>query len=404
MEMDEVACSVAKPEEVTPMEDKERKYFVKHRIVEIENLSQFIDLINTLPSDRYSYRGESDLHFERTSSALRPYDGTQDSEKEYPYEKMIKDYYYETSHVLSGMERANFIAFAQHYGIPTNLVDVSFSPLVALFFACSPKNMYEYEKKRADRTGYVYFLRSDGIDITSVIEKDPFVNVARELTDDRNPHFAELSKLIQDYYDRHRQECLEDLYLVIQQILLLDTEDTRVEKRRYEAVLSAVKDGDDRQTTIHADGMFQHMFGEEWKKRFDYPPKPTIFWWYVAFVRAYLVKLLTHRKRVYYFDFLPNFVYKPVMGFERGRSQAGYFMFQSYLTFLEGDSDYWVLAQQRVKYERTIAMVTNPVGVKEELDNVGINLKTIFRDFDSIAKYILSKYRERIPGEEERDR
>ena len=391
-------------EEVRHLDEKERKYMESHRIVEISNLSQFIDLINTLPSDRYSYRGESALYYERTSSAIRPYDGTQDSAKEYPYEKMIKDYYYETSHVLSDMERTNFMAFAQHYGIPTNLVDISFSPLVALFFACSPKNRYEYEKRKTDRTGYVYFLRTDGIDITSVIEKDPFVNVVRELTDDRNPHFAELSKLIQDYYVRHQEECIEDLSLVIQQILLLDTADTKVEKRRYEAVLMAVKHGDERETAVHAEGMFQHMFGEDWSKLFGYPGRPSIFWWYVAFVRAYLLKLLTHRKRVYYFDFLPNFVYKPVMGFERGRSQAGYFLYQSYLTFLECDSDYWVLAQQRVKYERTIAMVTNPVGVKKELDNVGINLKTIFRDFDSIAKYILSKYRETDLVEDDRER
>ncbi|HSP47062.1 MAG TPA: FRG domain-containing protein, partial [Clostridiaceae bacterium] len=286
------------------MDEKERKYMESHRIVEISNLSQFIDLINTLPSDRYSYRGESALYYERTSSAIRPYDGTQDSAKEYPYEKMIKDYYYETSHVLSDMERTNFMAFAQHYGIPTNLVDISFSPLVALFFACSPKNRYEYEKRKTDRTGYVYFLRTDGIDITSVIEKDPFVNVVRELTDDRNPHFAELSKLIQDYYVRHQEECIEDLSLVIQQILLLGTADTKVEKRRYEAVLMAVKNWDERETAVHAEGMFQHMFGEDWSKLFGSPGRPSIFWWYVAFVRAYLIKLLTHRKRVYYFDFL----------------------------------------------------------------------------------------------------
>lgn len=32
------------------------------------------------------------------------------------------------------------MAFCQHHGIPTNLVDVSYSPLVALFFACDGKS------------------------------------------------------------------------------------------------------------------------------------------------------------------------------------------------------------------------------------------------------------------------
>jgi hypothetical protein len=134
-------------------------------IIEVTSVNEFIkaveDYNNSLTKifgywNKLSYfRGESKNYGETkiTSYAIR---------EKYDYEKLCQEFYNEISHKLTQDEKDNFLAFSQHHGIPTNLIDISSNPLVSLWFACS-ENFKE--------TAFVYCFNNRNVDITSMIEE-----------------------------------------------------------------------------------------------------------------------------------------------------------------------------------------------------------------------------------------
>jgi hypothetical protein len=68
------------------------------------------------------------------------------------FNNMVEEYYRIIGNNLTDMQRDNFLAFSQHHGIPTNLIDFSYSPLISLFFSCYGSNSDTVNR------GYVYFI------------------------------------------------------------------------------------------------------------------------------------------------------------------------------------------------------------------------------------------------------
>lgn len=73
------------------------------------------------------------------ANGFRPYMGGWDSDKIYNIDEISKKYYEQVVSKLTSEEKEYFLAFCQHYGVPTNLIDFSYSPLIALFFSCQGK-------------------------------------------------------------------------------------------------------------------------------------------------------------------------------------------------------------------------------------------------------------------------
>lgn len=132
----------------------------------VDSLSKYLALIEENIISDFIYRGQSEPYFSIQASGFRPYCGGWDSDMIYDMPYLHTSFYNRVIGQLSEDERKYFLAFCQHHGIPTNLVDVSYSPLVALFFACDGKS--ERKFTLSEFIGDLFMRLANGI----VIDKE----------------------------------------------------------------------------------------------------------------------------------------------------------------------------------------------------------------------------------------
>ena len=128
-----------------------------HTPIEISSLTEYINQIDeiTRPETSYLYRGQEDEAWQVTSSAYRRLiSSSEDLGQEadlppYPLRYLYQNYllkiideiklkYPSTYRNLSSLE---CMAHLQHNRVATGLIDFTFSPLVALWFACADENI-----------------------------------------------------------------------------------------------------------------------------------------------------------------------------------------------------------------------------------------------------------------------
>lgn len=127
------------------------------------------------PNKQILFRGESKDYkksdYKFVSSAFRddrlPIDGYETA-RNILFSENAEGFKHEIYHDINDVTRKQFLAYAQHHGIKTNLIDVSTNPLVTLYFAV--------ESNTNDR-GYVYLLDTPILDITDLFQEDDTINV-----------------------------------------------------------------------------------------------------------------------------------------------------------------------------------------------------------------------------------
>lgn len=168
------------------------------KIIEVNSLSEYISCIHTNKLNNYISRGENKKYSNITASAFR-------NDLPIKFQNMISAFYDAIGNNITNMQRDNFVAFSQHHGIPTNLIDFSTSPLVSLFFACYGENQ--------SGSGYVYFINNNKlININEIV---PHTNYQNNLFKDLLQFDSSIQPLITKLYTYEHTHIKEMVDLVV---------------------------------------------------------------------------------------------------------------------------------------------------------------------------------------------
>ena len=115
-------------------------------IEEIENWDEFESVISKTLYRDWLYRGHSEVDWKLESSLFRLFDDTQailprnrkfakDSHEDELIRVFKSHAHLYIDHLPPKRSKLEWLALMQHYGAPTRLLDMTFSPYVAAFFA-----------------------------------------------------------------------------------------------------------------------------------------------------------------------------------------------------------------------------------------------------------------------------
>lgn len=382
---------------------------------EINNLNEYINVLREIQSTNRSgnttlnlyYRGQDKRYIDENkdsivASAYRRDDLLRATKRNYREDK-LSAYYRMIANQLSSLEAENFIAYAQHHGLHTQLLDVTEDPLVALFFAIENGNEF-------DEDGVIYvFKQGNTVDISKemkghiegfniflilLIDKPENLlktfNYYRELesySDNFYIYFVDLlntikcNVLFNNDHENSKIICILQEYLKereistesVDELLIFLKENEEIKEIFYKFYnnlkrIPIYEELDiNRLLNLHIQGA------------------PVLYPWYVLILKSLISINRSHftypSEEYFIMPQLPNFLYKPSIIFDRMLDQSGSFLVQSIYrshvkdTVEEIDPDF-------------IINVKNKEQLVEELKLLGLKRTKYFNDPDNIAMYL----------------
>lgn len=430
----------------------------------ISSLSAYVKYLedHNFLSSNYIFRGEHchvgengeiDSYEKRMSGAFRiPVKPDHIHGKNvYPlFTNKIKEYYSQIGHRLSDVDREQFVAFSQHYGLTTNLLDVTASPLVALFFACYEESCCKY--KKPNKNGKVYIFDNDSIDITLVLSEFQKRGVFNQDVFDKlstgdiaiyntmNTMHDALKKYIEENFFIIKKEYTENgtswepdepkpmanericrLYNCALQIYNFRRTNTQAlgsdlmsnnpgSRSSLQEVRSCAFEDLKKSSVNTKHEFFRELYNgimqDEPMSDFKDSCLGKFSAWWTNIYLLFLIYVLRtgdnfgeNQEKQLFCDtcmekeqcgnmpnFLPTLVYKPQITFDRARLQKGHFIYQPYREVDKNEI-------RPFQYNAPIVEIDiqNTDEILQRLDMIDINLGTIFGDYDNIAKYIANK-------------
>ncbi len=398
----------------------------------VDSISKYLSILEKYGIDKFVYRGQNEPYFSIQANGFRTYKGGWNSDKIYDMPHLHKEFYNKVIGRLSDDEKRHFLAYCQHHGIPTNLIDISYSPLVALFFACYGKKEFQislsdfisnhtiedieedingdaslskmlihnlinqYRKPFYSRFAQLYAIRKQRlIDITDIIIELDGRNLFEELLTDKNL-VTKLFKRVNNHFNQNITgdiaiEWLNNILELYDEVYDFFNEN---KSELYNKVKKVLSRGNNQQ-------IIKNLLDEIMQKDiYNYYLSISISDLYkeeqnintIALIYInILIDILENiksmpRKIGIYLDIY--FTYKPPEIFKRIAMQQGFFIYQSYLYTNDGVYDYCELNTQYVRPD-VIIQIDNYNNIIDDLDTIGINNGNIYGDIDNMAKSVL---------------
>lgn len=351
----------------------------------ISSLIEYIDLIKKYNLHNHYFRGENQKYFSISSSLVRKYNPKKESFGLVDiYYDLLNSYYQEVGYELDKMQEDNFLAFSQHHGLKTNLIDFTTAPLVALYFAC------EREKYDVDG-GYVYILnKEDTVDASEFLRKYSIKehlchNVFSQLAWNQHDIVIGFRDLLDTYMGLLSGKNPYDLVKsMVKQIC---------DYPQLKKCNAYLKERDKlRKKGIDAIGEIP-LLVKKYLPDFDILGGSGI----MEFVALYLLFFddircsMSKLPSDIPFPVLPYFIYRTPLKFDRIRNQNGVFLYQAFVDYQTSCDEMGGFMVQKITPSMTIH-INNQKEIMKELDMVGINKKYIYGDFDNTAQYINEKF------------
>lgn len=368
--------------------------------IEIGSLTEYIKYITDNNLKNFISRGENREFRNIIASAFR-------YSKTLNFKKLIDEFYNVIGNDITNMQKDNFVAFSQHHGIPTNLVDFSTSPLVSLFFSC-------YGNKNGNKEGYVYFVNNKKL--ININEELIKCNILQILLD-QDPKTSSIIIQLYKYVDSHVYEILQLLTSFINKLKY--NEDTRKKYNDVFKISDDLKDdeylldncnkllseiinvnSDERNIT---DFVLQEDIIVNYQKIMRHLKERTQYV-YFDIVLLVIVVIKVVLSELYDFSFIKEkikdielpfyFSYYPPNMLSRVSNQSSLFIYQMY--YDDNMPDLYIDKNKNRIIQTIIpdyvVKIKNQNKILKDLDTLGINLKFIYNDYDNIAKYIANKY------------
>lgn len=422
--------------------------------IRVNSVSEYIKELENLGMENYIYRGQNEPYFGIIANGFRPYLGGWNSDKIYNIDEISKKYYKQVVSKLRPEEKEYFLALCQHYGIPTNLIDFSYSPMIALFFSCQGKSIPTFMLPELIGEATVDDLKNKSStkeilvhNLINRFEKDMWSPYAQVYLLNKK-WLLDITDIISKLGNRNFLECMYSdgsvrtalIYQLANLFRNPEIKNTEISESIIQLIESykvnkidfwGTDEGDDDNEGVSNDREFDdiftfqerlrnedledvilslhsHIFGEMEDKRIPY--ESDIFNGFSEFGDLYelaastYIMLLANLVQIFDNDkyglekLVLNlkiyFTYQPANLFDRINLQKGLFVYQPYTYSHDAVYDYNMLNIQNINPDITIE-INNYQIILAELDILGINLGSVYGDLDNIAKSVVYSYKRR---------